>query len=171
MERYRLRRQKRYQLRGRETRTRDISPWSFPLWQVVHFISFILKTVSWNSVQTKASPGLWDLETWQECDMVFLRELSEVNPSEAGLHAHALTVLAGSVWKPGESAEPHWAQRKISGEWPVSHKSSQSDPQLHVSSPSPFSKCLRRDLWLLLVWVISCPYLDSALEIMWPTPH
>lgn len=48
--------------------------------------------------------------------LVFLRELSEVNPSEAGLHAHALMVLAGNVWKPGESAEPHWAQRKISGE-------------------------------------------------------
>lgn len=48
--------------------------------------------------------------------LVFLRELSEVNPSEAGLQAHALTILSGSVWKPRESAEPHWAQKKISGE-------------------------------------------------------
>ena len=197
---YRLRKQKRYQLRGRETRTWDISSWSFPLWQVVHFISFFLKMVSWNPVQTIASPVLRDLETWQKCDtgrgwqVKMCRLLVESNCPSMRLkkgwsswescqkwilvrlvYMHmpwwSSQTVSGSQGTPGESAEPHWAQRKIRREWPVSHKSSQSDPQFHVSSPSSFSKCLRRDLWLLLVWVISFPYLDSALEIMWPISH
>lgn len=35
---------------------------------------------------------------------------------ETGIHGHALMVQVGSGYKPGEPAEPHPVERKVSGE-------------------------------------------------------